>query len=502
VKSRLDSMLGRVTMYRLMVYSLALLVVLALIFGVTGALAFAPTAMLASLAVLLIVTYLTNRLFAGMFRVTPHSESSIITALLLFFILQPTTDPTTLLQIALAALFASASKYLLAFRGRHIFNPAAIGAVWLGIFHFFLALWWVGNPILVGFTAVLALVVLYRTRRTELGTVFVVLAAIIMLSRNLMDGSTFTEALKYVFTQTPLVFFAGFMLSEPLTLPPLRWQQLSVAALVAVLFAIPITTGTFQFGPESALIVGNAAAFLFGQRSGIELMMIGKRSLTPSSMEFAFRPTHPLRYRAGQYVELTLPHRGMDSRGARRSFSIVSAPREADVVKIGIKTAAEKGSSFKKALKAMDVGDTVHATGVAGDFQLPKNPEKPLLLVAGGIGVTPFVSQLAELDRNHTRDIVVVYLSSDPAEAAYLKSLERSRGRVIVVSKTDVPDLPGSFENVIVPSLGQEELRAIVPDISRRDVYVSGPPGLVNSVSASARALKAKRLTKDYFSGY
>ncbi len=501
MKSRLDSVLGRVTTYRLMVYCLGLMVVLALIFAVTGSLAFAPTAMLASLGVLLIVTYLTNRLFAGMFRVAPHSESSIITALLLFFILQPTTDPTTLLQIALAALFASASKYVLAFRGRHIFNPAAVGAVWLALFHFFLALWWVGSPILVGFTAVLAFAVLYRTRRTELGAVFVVLAAIIMLSRNLMDGSTFTDALQYVVTQTPLVFFAGFMLSEPLTLPPLRWQQLSAAALVAVLFAIPITIGSFQFGPESALIVGNAIAFLFGQRSGIELVMTGKRSLTPSSMEFAFRPARPLRYRAGQYVELTLPHPGMDSRGARRSFSLVSAPREDDVVKIGIKTAA-KGSSFKKALCALGVGDTVRATGVAGDFLLPKNPHRALLLVAGGIGVTPFVSQLAELDRNHTRDIVVVYLSSDPAEAAYLDSLARSRGRVIVVSKTDVPDLPGSFENVVVPSLGQEELRAIVPDISRRDVYVSGPPGLVNSVSASARALKAKRLTKDYFSGY
>jgi len=501
VKSGLDSFLGRVTMYRLMVYSLASLVIMALIFGATGAVGFAPKAMLASLAVLVIVTYVSNRLFAGMFRVTPHSESSIITALLLFFILQPTTDPTALLQIALAALFASASKFLLAFRGRHIFNPAAVGAVWLGVFHFFLALWWVGSPILVGFTAVLALLVLYRTRRIELAAVFVVLAAIIMLCRNLMDGSTFTEALKYVFTQTPLVFFAGFMLSEPLTLPPLRWQQLSVAALVAVLFAVPIAVGSFQFGPETALIVGNAAAFLFGQRSGIDLVLTGKRSLTPSSLEFAFRPSRPLDFKAGQYVELTVPHRGMDSRGARRSFSIVSAPRESDVLKIGIKT-AEKGSSFKKALCAMEAGDTVRATGIGGDFRLPNDPERPLLLVAGGIGITPFVSQLAHLDRYHRRDIVVVYLCSDPTEVAYLESLGRSRGRMIVVSKAEVPELPATFENVIAPSLGQEQLRAIVPDISSRDVYASGPPGLVNSISSSARALKAKRVMKDYFSGY
>lgn len=144
----------------------------------------------------------------------------------------------------------------------------------------------------------------------------------------------------------------------------------------------------------------------------------------------------------------------------------------------------------------------MRATGIGGDFRLPNDPERPLLLVAGGIGITPFVSQLAHLDRNHHRDIVLVYLCSDPAEVAYMESLGRSRGRMIVVSKAEVPELPATFENVIAPSLGQEQLRAIVPDISSRDVYVSGPPGLVNSISSSARALKAKRVTKDYFSGY
>ncbi|MGI8414816.1 MAG: ferredoxin--NADP reductase [Nakamurella sp.] len=502
MRSQLDSLLGRVTMYRLVVYCLALLAVLAVIFGFTGAVSFAPRAMLTTLVVLLIVGYLGNRLFAVLFRVTPHSESSVITALLLFFILQPTTDPTMLLQIALAALFASGSKYVLAVRGRHIFNPAAVGAVWLTVFHFYLALWWVGSPILVGFTAVLALLVMYRTRRVPVGALFVLLAAIIMVSRNLMDGTTFVDSLKYVFTQTPLVFLAGFMLTEPLTLPPARWQQLSVAAVVAVLFAIPITIGTFAFGPETALIVGNAVAFLFGQRRGIELAMTAKRSLTPSSMEFVFRPTRGLAFTPGQYLELTVPHRSMDSRGARRAFSIASAPADADAVKIGIKIAAEKGSSFKRALCELDVGDTVRATGIAGDFRLPKDTGKPLLLVAGGIGITPFVSQLAALDPDHRRDIVVVYASSNPAEVGYTEILQRSGARVIVVSKTAAAGLPTSFQNVTAARLGAAELQATVPDIRQRHVYISGSPALVDDIGGIARKLKAKSIKKDYFSGY
>lgn len=501
MRARLDTLLGRVTMYRLMIYCLGFLVLLAVVFGATGAIGFKPTAMLASLAVLLIVTYLSNRIFAALFLVTPHSESSIITALLLFFVLQPSSEPKILFQLALGALFASASKYLLAIRGRHIFNPAAVGAVWLTLFHFYLALWWVGSPILVGFTAVLAIVILYRTRRTEVGVVFAVVAAAIMVTRNLMDGGTFADVMKYVFAQTPLVFFAGFMLSEPLTLPPARWQQLSVAALVGILFAIPITIGEFQLGPESALIVGNAVAFLFGQRKGVELVMTAKRALTPSSMEFAFRPTRSLGFRAGQYLELTVPHHGMDSRGARRAFSIASAPQDAGDVKIGIKI-AEKGSSFKRALCELDVGDVVRATGVAGDFQLPKDSSKPLLLVAGGIGITPFASQLAALDPDHRRDIVLIYVSGDPAEVGYLDILQRSGARVVVLSRTAAPNLPAGFENVTAAVLDHDQLRSVVPDIDRRHVYVSGPPGLVDSISGAARKLKARSIKKDYFSGY
>lgn len=243
-------------------------------------------------------------------------------------------------------------------------------------------------------------------------------------------------------------------------------------------------------------------AFLFGQRCGIELAMTAKRSLTPSSMEFVFRPTRTLAFTPGQYLELTVPHRSMDSRGARRAFSIVSAPTDAAAVKIGIKIAAEKGSSFKRALCDLDVGDTVRATGIAGDFRLPKDAGKPLLLVAGGIGITPFVSQLAALDPDHRRDIVVVYASSNPAEVGYTEVLQRSGARVIVVSKTAAAGLPASFQNVTAARLGAAELQATVPDIRRRHVYISGPPALVDDIGGIARKLKAKSIKKDYFSGY
>jgi ferredoxin-NADP reductase len=513
VKTALDHAIGRVTMYRFVTICLAALTVISFASSAAGKITYTPTQLLASLVTLLVVTLFGGKVFALLFRATAHTESSIITALLLFFILSPiqigasSTDVITLGQIALAGLFASASKYVLAFRGRHIFNPAAVGAVWLMLFHYYLAAWWIGTPVLLPFTAVLVLLVLYRTKRFPLGATFIVIAAVILLTRNLSDGGSFGTALKFAFGQTPLVFFAGFMLTEPLTLPPARWQQLSVAAIVAVLFSVPITLGSYTVGPETALILGNAVAFAFGQRRGIELVLTAKRRLTPSSMEYVFAPVRSLSFTAGQYLELALPHKGSDSRGSRRSFSIASAPgAKSDVgrtatVKIGIKV-PERASSFKRAIDELPIGSTLRATGVSGDFVLPKKSDAPLLLVAGGIGITPFVSQLAALPPGHDRDVVLVYVAGDADEIGYRDELAAAGVRTVVVTRDAAAGLPAGFEAVTAPRLTDEVLAAAVPDIARRKVYVSGPPGLVDTISRAARSLKARSISKDYFSGY
>jgi len=54
-------------------------------------------------------------------------------------------------------------------------------------------------------------------------------------------------------------------------------------------------------------------------------------------------------------------------------------------------------SAFKRGLGAMKPGSTIHASQVAGDFTLPANPEDKIAFLAGGIGITPFRSMLAEI---------------------------------------------------------------------------------------------------------
>jgi ferredoxin-NADP reductase len=497
----LDSVTGRVTMYRLVLLVLLAIAVLAIGLSLLGQLAFAPLDLLATAVVAVAASAVSSWLFALAFRVRPHPESSLITGLLLFFLFYPSTAAADLLGVAAAAVVASASKYLLALRGRHIFNPAAIGAFVVSLLGLNVAVWWVATGVLLPLVALGAFLVLYRSRRLALGATFVVIAALIVVLRLLAGGQDAGGALVTTFTSFPLVFLAGFMLSEPLTLPPRRWQQLIVAALVAVLFAVPFSFGPIFSTPELALLVGNVVAFAFGQRRGIRLRYLGRRQLTPRTWELAFDPVRPVSHAPGQYVELTVPHRA-DFRGSRRVFSISSPPSPDGPLTVAL-SVPEKPSSFKRTFLELEPGATVRATGVGGDFTLPRDTGVPLLLIAGGIGITPFASQLAH-DRatGVDRDVVVVYAVRDNAETGYADLLETAGVRVVLVSPSEPEVLPPGWSWAGSGRITGELLAASVPDLPDRRAFVSGPPSLVADMRAALRSRGVRRVTADYFSGY
>lgn len=502
VRQRVDAQFGRVTMYRLVLLSLSVLALLALVLSMTGALAYTPLELVVSLGVLLAVSYASNRLYAIFFAVRPHSESTLITALILFFLLWPSTDTVGVLTLALAAAFASASKYLVAFRGRHIVNPAAAGVVLVTVLGLSGGVWWVAAAPMLPAVAVLALLIGYRTRRLPMLALFVAVAAALIVIIRLTSGDGVGAALEYAFVSTPVVFFAGFMLTEPLTLPPLRRQQLLLAVGVAVFFAVPnavsLHVGTLALSPESALVIGNVAAFLLGQRRGIELTLREKRPLGPTTTEFVFESADPVSWRAGQYMEITVPHRAADSRGIRRVFSIAAVDPDSRLVSFGVKLPADGTSSFKRTFAELAPGSRISATAVGGDFVLPADPTESLLMVAGGIGITPFISHLADAQ---TRDAVLVYACADPTEIPYADVLARSGLRVVLVVGEPPTAVPSDWE-VVIGRLSAEVLREHVPDVSKRHAYVSGPPAMVSDVSAALRGLRARKVRTDAFTGY
>jgi ferredoxin-NADP reductase len=507
----LDRVTGAVTMYMLVLISLAVITAVALVLSFFGLFRSGPLELVVSVAVSMAVSFGASWAFAKMVGKAPHTESAFITGFLVAMILPPTVDGIGLAGIASAAFLASASKYLIAVRGRHIFNPAAFGVFVISLAAAISGValgfqtWWPGSqflliPVLIG-----AFLVLYRTQHLTMGLVFVAVAVVVRLIFGLAGGGNPLDTLNFTLVSGPAIFLAGFMLSEPLTLPPRRWQQILIAVIAAVLFGVPsniLQLAPFTLTPAFALLVANLVAFFFGQRRGLRMTYQGKKQLGADTWELGFQPANPVRFFPGQYMELTIPHRKQDFRGKRRYFSISSAPGEDRPITFAM-TMPTKASSFKRALLDLEPGARVDGTLVGGDFALPADPKVPVLLVAGGIGITPFASQLAHASRTGgQRDIVLVYATSTEGDLPYADLLETSGARVVVFAPTAPSPLPAGWTYGGTGRVDAARIAEQVPDVAKRHVYVSGPPGLVHDLRKALHALGARRIHSDYFSGY
>ncbi len=465
-----------------------------------GGIAFSPLALVVSMVLLVAVTIITSILCGKLFGIKAHIESSYITGLILALIFTPTLDVAGLVVLAFVAMIAAASKFILVFKGRHVFNPAALAAAVVALVGLGSASWWVATPALTVLVIGVGILSLYRTKHFMVAGLFLAITIPALLIQLLGFGMTLPES-AWALLSWPLFFAAGVMLTEPLTLPPKRWQMYVVATVVAILFVVPLKFGSIEVSPALALVIGNIIAAVFASRRAVQLTLKSRKPLTPTTDEFVFSASTPLNYEPGQFVEIGLPSGKSDSRGVRRSFSVTSHPGQKDI-SLGIKF-YEPSSSFKKQLRALPIGSQIQVVNYGGDFVLPKNKKMPLLYVAGGIGVTPFISHVTALKAaKEARDIVLVYAVNSPSELAYAKRLEDAGIKVVIVSPDKPKDLPKSWRYLKGSRLTKELLETAAGDIPTRVAYVSGPTPFVQSVKKSLRQLKAFKVKTDYFTGY
>ncbi|MFT4213678.1 MAG: flavodoxin reductase [Microbacterium sp.] len=508
--NRLYAVIGRYSMYRLVLIDLGALAVIALVLSAFSLVGPTPLELLVSIAALAAACAGTDVLAHRLLGTAWRWESSLITVLILTFVLRPTLDPWGIAGLVIAGVVASASKFVLAWQGRHVFNPAAVGAAFLTILSVWLpdlgaSSWWVGTPYLAAPVVLFGLAVLARTEKLRIVGVFLLVAVVVGFARTSMQyqqaGLAIDAAALFwqILWSSPFLFLGAFMLSEPLTLPPRRWQQFTVAIVVGTLAGWPIDLGGVSLGQERALLVGNLLAFVLASRTGVRLTFTGRVPLTPTVRELTFRAERRFRFAAGQYLELEVPHPHPDARGTRREFSIVSAPEELPEVRIALREGSQ--SSYKKALALVEPGQRLRVTGVWGDFVLPARTSSPVLMVAAGIGVTPFVSQLRHLRLSaEHRDVVFVYVAADAGELAFRDDLDAAGIPVIVFTRDEPVALPPHWRWARGVRLDAQGLLHVVPDIASRHAYVSGPPGLIADLAPALE--KARSITTDAFSGY
>lgn len=498
----IDSFLNRITMYRLVLYSLIAYVGVATVLGALGMLPYSPFAILLTTGAFIIATSILNALFAWAYGAIPGKNSSLITALILALIVTPVipSDPAGLVAIGFISLWAIGSKYVLARGHKHFFNPAAFGVAAAAVIAGQSATWWVaGNAWLLPFLVIGGLLIIRKLRRFDLVGAFTVaaFATIAFTSGNPLN-SIWTTLIHSSF-----LFLASIMLTEPATMPGTRGRRLWYGALVGILFAPAVHIGSYYFTPETALLAGNLFAYFISRNGARVLTLISRSVIADNAVEFVFRPDRPLLFSAGQYLEWTVPGQGSDNRGNRRYFTIASAAEEREL-RLTVKF-YKPMSSFKRKLLALRPGDTVSVAQLAGDFTLPKDARKKLAFIAGGIGVTPFRSMVGSmLARGEHRDAVLLYGAGNEEEIAYQPffdtAVSRTGLRVRYAIASGTPSRPDVFSGFITPELIKRE----IPDYGERIFYISGPPGMVTSFRRSLRelGLPLTHIHTDYFPGF
>lgn len=496
-------------MYRLVLYCLMVLLLCAVILGLLGIIPYSPLSLVLSTIYITFFCWVTNVIFSKVFKAPTNTESLYITALILVFLISPIDSfgDTHFYSIAFwASVFAMASKYVLALQKKHIFNPAAISVVLTSIVLGLSATWWIGTTWMIVPVIVCGLLMARKVDRIDFVIAFFVASIAVVVLPHISGGlGEFWLVLKQFIFFSPTIFFASIMLTEPLTTPPNKRWRIAYGTLVGLLFSPAIHMGAFYSTPELALIVGNVFSYIVSPKEKLLLKLKEKIKIASDTYDFVFAKAQKFSFQAGQYLEWTLAHKSPDTRGNRRYFTITSSPTEENI-RIGVKFYPE-GSSFKKKLMSLDAGDTIVASQRAGEFVLPKDKNKKLVFISGGIGITPFRS-IAKylLDVNEKRDIVHFYSNRTLEDIAYSDVLDMTHEKLgiqTVYTLTDKETAPTTW-------LGEKGfvdramIEKYVPDFKERIFYISGPHSMVTTFGKllSSMGVKGSQIKEDFFPGY
>ena len=212
--------------------------------------------------------------------------------------------------------------------------------------------------------------------------------------------------------------------------------------------------------------------------------MIGKfaskRKIAKNTLEVSFDMPNSFVFEAGQYIQLVLTD------NLKHYFSVTNSPNERNTLRIATRLS---GSEFKNTLQSLTPATEVRVNGPWGDFVLSRKV-RSYFFVAGGIGITPFISMLRYIrEEKLTYEIELLYFGKNSESRIYadeLKKLEKNNPNFKLILNTT---------NTL--SLIKKRKEGVL-------YYIAGPPGFVNQIvnTLHAQRIDQKNIMTDSFTGY
>jgi ferredoxin-NADP reductase len=230
-----------------------------------------------------------------------------------------------------------------------------------------------------------------------------------------------------------------------------------------------------------------------------------RREVAEKTVAFYFEKPSNFLFQAGQFIDLILPdQQNGQAEEKQRTFTIASAPTEDDLMV----ATRMRDSSFKRQLMDTPIGSSMQMEGPFGNLTLPENPPQPIVLIAGGIGITPFRSMVVHAAaKNLPHRFWLFYANRHPEDAPFLEELQEMEKHnstytfIGTMTKLAESKIPWSGPTGYVD---RAMLERYLSDLESPLYYIVGPPEMVWGVTDmldSAGVQKVNIKTEEFF-GY
>lgn len=245
------------------------------------------------------------------------------------------------------------------------------------------------------------------------------------------------------------------------------------------------------------------------KRAAFDIALKARADIAEGTMAFIFEKPSGFTFRAGQHVRMTLidPPES-DDEGDTRFYSLACTPRDPDLVF----AMRMRDTAFKRVLVNMAIGGKVKVEILLnvppGAFALHDDPQRPAIMLAGGIGIVPAYSMIKDAtERGLRHAITLFYANRRPEGAAYLSELQGLAAihsnftLIATMTRPETSSQPwtgetGRIDRTMLERHLKKDLKSLF--------YIAGLPGMVTGAKASLKEMKINpaRIKAEEFAGF